>query len=1242
MNWCTVKNRINKTKDPEFSAPSAIPLSPCVIEPFITVNGKKVENKGYIPVSLLKKAIDNDRMLNIAVAGNYGVGKSSIINTAEEELNRGCLPKHRFIRITLASLLTQSNKPGNEQEERVLDSTSLEKIGSESKTKQGKLEEREGEKHGQDSLSSPSELSRVTDRQIEYSILQQILYHDRPQKTPKSRIKRIHKTQLLKPYLIASVCIIVFLSLLLLLKPLWLSSFIDLEHISDHLLTTLTWGPVIALILIFILVCRYVSRHFSLSVARIGYKDIEMKVKEEMSIFNTFMDEIVYFFESTKYDVVVFEDLDRFENRDVIFYKLRELNTILNNSLSIKRRINFVYAVLDDLFDSTERVKFFDYIITVIPVINSLNSYEKLKDYIQPQELFERLGQTELTNLCDYLQDMRLLLNIVNEFNQFVPLIDSNVLSVKVLFGLIVYKNYVPSDFSLMYNKSGVAAEAIERADENRMHIIKDYDNEIERHRKAMDSARDEYEKQVIALRKLYLDKGKELSDYPTYNLSIRIDKDRYLFDRVAEDASLFKKVREGQARFFINNGAVTNIPSFSSIELNVGGSGFDETVNKYKTAYENQVAELEKEISSLSLKRRLIPETIQGIYQTNPGLLDVILRPIEDAEKRGLLKFLFLNGYIDKHYQYYISYFYPNALSHEDRVFVMRAGRHEGVQYETHLDRIEEVLKRFSPRDFENNTSLLNVDLVREVFQNPKYENYRSPICELIASSKSLDFLLASYKALSPIKNPFYFQLLRTYDYWNEINEYDDDQQEVLREIYVRFCELRDSRLNPAFKDWLPNNYAFLDKRWDVITPKRLLENVFKSCNPVFDVLKLKNTPDVVLQDLIDNQRYEFSRQNFNAIVKKLGFYERYSAAAYTALREANVPALIKTIHNNWSRAIKTVFPDTSTREDSSALTDILNYPNIPLYEARLYISKQRTHIRFADRINDDVLTFAFDNSLVEATWTNIYYYVIAKEKSLPLAFLYNNRIRSRISESLSPKEESHLCRLLVFSNAIKLSHYRELVALFSTPFKEVVNAIQPARMKILIENDFLEFNEENYKTIKNHYPSLSSLFLSKNVKAFFQSSAKIDIDCSDAVASLKAIETKKGKCDFIRAIADSEFAPNAELISLVSPLVTNGDIKVSELSIPLLIGIISNSTDEMRIGLGRRAITSIPFKKETVSGVLQAMGGDFRRLNSDSMTSSISYSRDAMQVINCLVINGFVKSYERKGDKIIVSKRS
>lgn len=43
----------------------------------------------------------------------------------------------------------------------------------------------------------------------------------------------------------------------------------------------------------------------------------------------------------------------------------------------------FVYAIRDDMFKDSERTKFFDFIIPVIPIINSTNSSESLLEMLQ-------------------------------------------------------------------------------------------------------------------------------------------------------------------------------------------------------------------------------------------------------------------------------------------------------------------------------------------------------------------------------------------------------------------------------------------------------------------------------------------------------------------------------------------------------------------------------------------------------------------------------------------------------------------------------------------------------------------------------------------------------------------------------------------------------------------------------------------------------------------------------------------
>jgi predicted glycosyltransferase involved in capsule biosynthesis len=81
---------------------------------------------------------------------------------------------------------------------------------------------------------------------------------------------------------------------------------------------------------------------FGVSLKKISLKNLELeKSDDESSILNKHLDEILYFFEQKEYNLVVFEDIDRFDSPS-IFIKLRELNTLINQNEDINQ--NDIYS----------------------------------------------------------------------------------------------------------------------------------------------------------------------------------------------------------------------------------------------------------------------------------------------------------------------------------------------------------------------------------------------------------------------------------------------------------------------------------------------------------------------------------------------------------------------------------------------------------------------------------------------------------------------------------------------------------------------------------------------------------------------------------------------------------------------------------------------------------------------------------------------------------------------------------
>ena len=367
---------------------------------------------------------------NIALTGPYGSGKSSVLISLMKDFHKG----RNYLPISLATL------QANEEDNNIL--------------------ERE------DEIPETEKRIENLNRKIEYSILQQLIYREKAEIVPNSRFRRIvHLSKKkLRRY---SICVVLSLiCFLILFEP----SFAKVDSIYNFFSWGNTWNTIFDFLsfgwLLYILftAIRYVFRSYSNSkLNKLNLKDAEIEVVENNSIFNRHLDEILYFFQVTEYDVVIIEDLDRFGTPN-IFLKLRELNQLINESKIVGRHITFIYAVKDDIFKDEERTKFFDYIITVIPVINPSNSKDKLKSALEAKGCGNEISDEDLSEMAFFIQDMRILTNIVFEYKQYRDKLCANQgvqLNKTKLLAMIVYKNYYPQDFALLHRRQGKIYECI-------------------------------------------------------------------------------------------------------------------------------------------------------------------------------------------------------------------------------------------------------------------------------------------------------------------------------------------------------------------------------------------------------------------------------------------------------------------------------------------------------------------------------------------------------------------------------------------------------------------------------------------------------------------------------------------------------------------------------------------------------------------------------------------------------------
>lgn len=361
----------------------------------------------------LKYALSQKDVRNIAITGSYGAGKSTVISSF---MKYHCDDK--YINVSLAGFDMTENA----------------------------------------TTVSP------THQEVELSILQQILYKENREKLPDSRIDRIidrgphyvrgtYRTLLKVITPIAAATFIIYFKTItefLNLPASWPQEFNSHYIIKGIILVSLAFT---ALYFITSSASRIgiFDKKIKLSKIAILSGDVEASDQEMPSLLNNCLDEIVYFFTKLEYKVVIFEDLDRLGTPE-IFVKLREINKIVNNNIVDGNPVRFVYAVRDDLFLGADaRTKFFDFILPVVPFMDSRNAFTLLKKKMS----FDTHNDKYLKDISSYINDMRSLQNLVNEYHVFSKIVDNSKDKIKLL-SLVFYKNIYALDYFLTDKKTGV------------------------------------------------------------------------------------------------------------------------------------------------------------------------------------------------------------------------------------------------------------------------------------------------------------------------------------------------------------------------------------------------------------------------------------------------------------------------------------------------------------------------------------------------------------------------------------------------------------------------------------------------------------------------------------------------------------------------------------------------------------------------------------------------------------------
>ncbi|GHT10337.1 putative membrane protein YobI [Planctomycetales bacterium] len=788
--------------------------------------------------------------------------------------------------------------------------------------------------------------------------------------------------------------------------------------------------------------------------------EIEISRQDDESSFDRNLNEVLYLFEKAGADIFVFEDMDRY-NYNRIFEKLREVNQLLNNKRKLKGKtepIRFFYLLRDDIFTSKDRVKFFDYIIPIVPVVDSSNSYDQFLKHFADAGIQDNFEQSFLSNLSLYVDDMRILKNICNEYLIYDARISSTEQDKNKMLAMIVYKNLFPRDFAELQLRRGFVFELFVSKDKFRK-------NELER-----------VNKEIIAIEKKIENSSKE-------------------WTRTVQELDEYYQLK------YSNNYQYQQNRNKIESEKNERKEAIKNRSEEQQEILKVQIAKLGIEKSSISsrhLKALITKENFDDIFKvihTTELSKETNFGDVKENHYFDLLKYLIRNGYIDETYSDYMTYFYPNSLTERDKMFLRSITDQKAKEYHYELNKPELIFERLQITDFDQpetlNFALLSfllncdkADEIKRLMEQVQKDNYLDFVSQFLTREKDIEQFVRSLNQYCPA---VCLKFLKD----QTIRDQQKHDYAVDTLLYSQSQDIEKINAGNCLENYIAHNSSFLN-----------IENphIEKICTELalldvkFIQIDYTNANKELFQAVYQRDLYVLNESNISLILNEVygtestGVWHR----SYTLIRSKQDEPLLKYVNENIDAYFDLVMKlcESTITDDEPSAIEILNNENIDIKKREQYIDFLQTEISSIKSIKDKKLwSVIFSRSIVCNSTENTLEYFFNSGKGLDNVLIEFVNAKpalkfdyEKIDEQFGEGKATAFLSAIIKCNGINNQKYKIIIkTLLKNKYydKFLFDKIEPEKIKILLELGFIKMTKENLLFMRTNYPDMVNEFI-------------------------------------------------------------------------------------------------------------------------------------------------------------------
>lgn len=1015
------------------------------------------ENK-QIYTEALDYAFSNSDIKNIAITGIYGAGKSTVWNTYVRQ--RGL---NNVITVSLGKY------KNNISDDDSLKEVSMTKLAT---------SETDGAK---DKLRNENQrtVNIDDDNRVERQLINQILSQIESKKIPISKYGFKSNKSILNICLQSLAFISIICSILLWITRDTFLPFVNKLHENfDGISLILLCSLLLFVPLFYYLYIFYRGNKFRIS--KITFKGAEANInddKNDESVLDRDIKELVYLLRSSGTKVVVFEDLDRYNNTS-IYTKLRELNFLLNHYVKIsgdKKPVRFIYMLKDSLFFSKNRTKFFDFILPIVPIVDSKTSENELIELFKAVE--NAPDRSVLADISLYVDDMRLLKNIVNEYivySKIIPLGQIDLESNK-LFALITLKNIFPNEFDFLQEDKGFIRTVFDKLEANKKKVVNNLNQKLIKIDDDLEFIRDRVDNDKFKAMALMIqsDVGhyyQETRTWAEYLKEWSKKPDEQAYIKYSGGSSYFS-YNEFINRFVLNNDEkrvlIEKLPEDFSLEVNKHNSDREKIKKQIRDIEIYSYKEL---ISIMSAEQKDELFLIDGF--------DIV-----ESHYFPLIRVLILDGLLDETYWYYKGNFNvdrSNILKRNDIIYMK--GLKEGKTLDIFLD-VEtpnEIISRLKLSDF-NRFNILNKKVLKTCLEQKRTEN-------VVAIADSVD-ANASYKDLLKILDEFDLDMVKSYSNILLENNVDrlvnilgccgNENVETFKNILISVATNKTIALDNlvVFKEYIEQNENVIslipEGQFDVF-----IDNI-RSAGIKFEDVSEANCDKARLVAVEQIQAYKLNVRNLifisEAILEKTINYGSLLNEIYKSLKLSSSKEYIE---DNFSSIVSNYIDGNKSEKNytnnEEILFKILNSDISDEHKFK-YVEKNETVIsNLADLQNGSVTTKILDCLLrknkVKFCSDNIaaYWNMVEEYSDDFIEYLDNNLDEDNYEDIL--RNNVSVCNTFINNPLVSDKIFAFVINYADESISNINPKLTQNRINTLIQRRLIEVTEKNIEVLRNN----------------------------------------------------------------------------------------------------------------------------------------------------------------------------